>query len=104
MQQRPMPFKKILFVCTNERIDSDRACCAHRGGGRLRDLLKEMVKARGLKNAVRVSASGCQDRCEQGPNIMLFPDNIWYSGVEEKDLEVILDAVVQSLGQGDVTV
>jgi len=63
----------------------------------LRDTLKAMVNARGLKSKIRVSQSGCQDRCEQGPNIMVFPDNVWFSGVEEKDLDGLLDTVVKSM-------
>jgi (2Fe-2S) ferredoxin len=60
-------------------------------------MLKEAVKARRLRGRVRVSSSGCQDRCENGPNVMVFPDNCWYSHVREEDIETIIDDVVGSL-------
>lgn len=97
MKKRPVPHRKIVFVCTNCREDTARASCGNRCGGELRDRLKAMVKERRLKSRIRVSQSGCLDRCEEGPNIMVFPDNVWYSGVELADLEGILDEIAGSL-------
>ncbi|MCC6797921.1 MAG: (2Fe-2S) ferredoxin domain-containing protein [Candidatus Hydrogenedentes bacterium] len=101
MQSNELPHEKIIFVCTNRRELGERICCAEGGGCDLRDTLKEMVKASGLKGKVRVSASGCMDKCEEGPNVMIFPDNIWLSGVGANDLRPILDAVMRSLETGE---
>ena len=49
-----------------------------------------MVVERGLRPHIRVSRAGCLDRCGFGPNIMVFPDNTWYSRVTEADLDTIL--------------
>ena len=59
--------------------------------------LKEMVKARGAGGQVRVSKSGCQGRCADGPNIMVFPENTWYSHVQESDLEAIVNDLAEGL-------
>jgi (2Fe-2S) ferredoxin len=99
MEKRPTPHHRIIFVCTNERPPGERPCCAAADGGTLRTRLKEMVKARRLRGRIRVSQAGCLDRCEDGPNIMVFPDNVWYSQVEGSDLDRILDEVVDSLRQ-----
>jgi (2Fe-2S) ferredoxin len=32
---------------------------------------------------------------------MVFPDNLWYSGVGPDDLEAILDGIVESLRERD---
>lgn len=97
MEEKVLPFKRIVFVCVNERNASDRVCCAARGGVALQEELKAMVKARGLKGRVRVCRSGCMDRCEQGPNVMIFPDNVWFSGVEPTDLPEIVDRIESGL-------
>ncbi len=99
MEKRPVPHRRIVFVCTNQREKGERVCCADGGGHQLRDRLKTMVKERKLRGRIRVSQSGCLDRCEDGPNIMVFPENIWYSHVTEDDLEYILNALVQSLDE-----
>ncbi|MDZ4858185.1 MAG: (2Fe-2S) ferredoxin domain-containing protein [Candidatus Hydrogenedentes bacterium] len=100
MEIEDLPFEKIIFVCTNKRDKDDRVCCAREGGCDLRDTLKELVKERGLKKKVRVSNSGCMDVCEEGPNIMIFPDNVWLSRVKKSELNVILQAIAQSIENG----
>lgn len=101
MQRNSLPHDKIIFVCTNQRVPGERVCCAGGGGCELRDTLKAMVKTRQLRSRVRVSASGCMDKCEDGPNVMIFPDNVWLSGVRMSDLDSILDAVASSLETGE---
>ncbi len=61
-------------------------------GERIRELLKKSVKDAGLASSVRVSRAGCLDLCEQGPNVLLMPDNKWFSHVRENDLEEIMRA------------
>lgn len=100
MESNDLPFEKIIFVCTNQREEGERVCCQRGGGCELRDTLKAMVKSRQLRAKVRVSQSGCMDRCEDGPNVMVFPDNVWFSRVTASDLESILDAVAHSLETG----
>ncbi|MBX7255909.1 MAG: (2Fe-2S) ferredoxin domain-containing protein [Candidatus Hydrogenedentes bacterium] len=101
MQTNALPHEKIIFVCTNVREPGERVCCAGAGGCELRDKLKAMVKARQLRSKVRVSQSGCMDKCEDGPNIMIFPDNVWLSGVHESDLNAIVDAVARAVETGE---
>ena len=84
MQKHAVPYQKILFVCTNVREEG--ACCGKRGSQALRERLKAYVTAHHLSARVRVSQSGCLDRCADGPNIMVFPDNIWYAGVTAADI------------------
>ncbi len=91
MQEHALPHRVVVFVCVNRRAEGERVCCAARGGQEIRDNLKAMVKARGLQARVRVCQSGCMDRCEQGPNVMILPENSWLSGVAEADLPAILD-------------
>ena len=87
-------FQKYLFVCENER-ESGACCNPH--GERIRENLKNAVKERGLAGKVRVSRSGCQDACEQGPNVLLMPDNKWFSRVSPDDLKTILDEAGKGL-------
>ena len=90
MEQKPLPFQKIVFVCVNNRDNGEPACAA-RGSKAIQEKLKQISKDRGLKGKVRVSQSGCMDLCAQGPNVMVFPDNVWYRNVTEADVERIAD-------------
>ena len=93
MEQGRVPYQKILFVCINRRQPNE-ICCSHRESEQLAESLKARVKALGLARTVRVSKSGCQDLCANGPNVMVFPDYVWYHGVTQDDVERILQAVM----------
>lgn len=87
MEKKTVPYRKTVFVCTNTRADG-RVACANpgRGGERICAALKEEVKKAGLKGQVRVARSGCLDLCAQGPNLFIYPDGEWRSGVRPEDL------------------
>ncbi len=84
----PKPFERVLLVCANERAPGEDAC-ANRGSGEFQKKLKAYAKAKGLQGRLRVSRTMCLGLCAKGPNICVMPDNVWLSGVTEKDLEEI---------------
>ena len=96
MEQSRVPYQKILFVCLNQRQPHE-ACCSRRGSETIAAALKARVKALGLSQVVRVSKSGCQDLCAQGPNVMVFPDYVWYQAVTLEDVESIIQHVIHGL-------
>jgi (2Fe-2S) ferredoxin len=98
VEAKKTPFELQIFVCTNVRPEG-RASCGPRGSERLRDCLKEWVKAHGLQARVRVSKAGCLDLCEQGPNVMVFPGGAWYSHVTEADLPEIVERHLEPLAK-----
>jgi len=96
MIQETVPFRKMVFVCINRR-ESGEACCAERESEAIAATLKARVKALGLAKWVRVSKSGCQDVCAQGPNVMVFPDQRWYHHVTPADVERIVEDLARGL-------
>jgi len=40
---------------------------------------------------VLVTGTSCLGPCEQGPNVVIYPEGTWYSQVKESDVAVILD-------------
>ena len=85
-------FEAHVFCCTNERpAEHPRGSCKARGGEELREYMKAQAKARGLNDRVRINSSGCLDRCELGPCVVIYPDGIWYAYKNEADVDEILD-------------
>jgi len=41
---------------------------------------------------VRVNTSGCLDRCEQGPTLVVYPEGVWYTYIDEDDIDEIIDS------------
>ncbi len=83
-------FRKHVFCCVNERPEGNpRGCCKSKGAVSLRNYMKGKAKQMGLDD-VRINSSGCLDRCELGPTIVVYPDGIWYRAESKQDVEEIL--------------
>lgn len=88
MNSSKNPYKKHIFVCTNQRENGEVSCAGR--GEEICEFLKDYVKVNKLKGKVRISRSGCFDLCAQGPNVLVFPDYVWYSKVSLGDLQEII--------------
>lgn len=86
-------YQRHIFFCLNERANGD-ACCAAQGAAHGFDRCKAQVKALGLSGPgnVRVNRAGCLDRCSEGPVAVVYPEAVWYTFVDEHDI----DEIVQS--------
>jgi (2Fe-2S) ferredoxin len=96
----PRYYRAHVFCCTNERPPGHpRGCCKDKGSIRLRNYMKARAKELGLGD-VRINASGCLDRCELGPTMVIYPEGVWYSCRTPEDVEEVLQ--VHVLGGGRV--
>jgi (2Fe-2S) ferredoxin len=93
-------YERHVFLCTNQR-EGGRGCCSQLGAGDALARCKERVKALGLSGSgqTRVNSSGCLDRCEMGPTLVVYPEGTWYSYVSLEDIDDIVD---QHLVRGEV--
>jgi (2Fe-2S) ferredoxin len=96
----PAPYyRRHVFCCTNVRpFGHPRGCCSEKGSMELRNYMKEKAKSMGLPG-VRINASGCLDRCELGPTMVIYPEGVWYRYRTEADLDEILEAHVRDGGR-----
>ncbi|HYD31814.1 MAG TPA: (2Fe-2S) ferredoxin domain-containing protein [Azospirillaceae bacterium] len=88
----PKPFYDAhVFCCTNVRQQGHpRGSCGLRGAEKIQGYMKARAKELGLKN-IRVNKSGCLDRCELGPVMVIYPEGIWYSYHDTADIDEILE-------------
>ena len=96
----PPPFYDLhVFCCVNERAaDHPRGCCRAKGSKELRDYMKARAKDLGLRR-MRINASGCLDRCELGPTMVIYPDGVWYHYRDRADVDEILETHVKQGGR-----
>ncbi len=84
--------EKYVFVCVNERPQEERVSCGGAFCGKeLAAVVKQAVKNAGAADRIRVSKSMCLDVCEEGPNVLIYPDNIWLKRVSLEDVPAILE-------------
>ncbi len=65
--------------------------CHSSKGDEIRILLEENVKEKGLEDKVKVVLTGCFGLCEAGPNIVIYPEGIFYSHVKLEDVDEIVE-------------
>ena len=85
-------YKYHVFFCTNLRADGSN-CCQRFDAQAMRDYAKKRCKDLGLtgKGKVRINTAGCLDRCAEGPVLVIYPDDVWYSYVDQEDIDEIID-------------
>ena len=81
-----------VFVCTNERKDGSQSC-AQCNAQQARDYMKQKCKSLGIHGAekTRVNSAGCLDRCSEGPVMVIYPEETWYTYVDQEDLDDIIE-------------
>ncbi len=78
--------QKHVLACTASH-------CAAKGANDVLMLLRREVLRRGLDKAILVNNCGTIDLCDIGPNIVVYPDGVIYSGVTKADVPELIDAL-----------
>jgi (2Fe-2S) ferredoxin len=87
-------YDKHVFFCTNQRDDGED-CCGNHKAQQARDYVKAKVKELGISNrnnSIRINSAGCLDRCDEGPVLVVYPEGVWYTFVDESDLDDIIES------------
>jgi (2Fe-2S) ferredoxin len=78
--------QKHVLACTASH-------CAAKGANDVLMLLRREVLRRGLDKQILVNNCGTIDLCDIGPNIVVYPDGVIYSGVTKADVPALVDAL-----------
>jgi NADH:ubiquinone oxidoreductase subunit F (NADH-binding)/(2Fe-2S) ferredoxin/ferredoxin len=86
LSRRPT-YKKTIVV-------SSGTCGQASGSLPIIDTLYEELEKRYLKDTVGVEITGCHGFCELEPNIVIFPEEIFYGKLKPKDIPEIVERTV----------
>lgn len=78
-------YEKHVFVCT-----SGKSCTAADSMATFQ-CLKDGLREAGIASRVRVNQSGCMSQCGHGPMVVVYPEDVWYAGVDVAGARRILD-------------
>lgn len=86
-------YQHHIFFCLNERKNGENCCAQHLAQAGF-DRCKQRVREAGLDGVgkVRVNKSGCLERCAAGPVAVVYPEGVWYSFVDQSDIDEIVDS------------
>ncbi|MEW5769484.1 MAG: (2Fe-2S) ferredoxin domain-containing protein [Pseudomonadota bacterium] len=87
----PRP-QKHVFVCNQARPQGHpRGSCADKGCREVMDEFLYQFQQRQCFDKVQITAAGCIGPCGQGPNVLVYPDAVFYTGVSKADVAAIFD-------------
>ncbi len=84
-------FQRHVFVCLQNRPPFAKPSCGPRGSPRLLELLTTELEKRGLFGRIGLNGSTCLGPCESGPNMVVYPEGVWYAGVKPEDVPEIVE-------------
>ena len=84
-------YQRHVFFCCNERA-APEACCANHDAVAMQAYAKARIRELGQsgEGKVRMNKAGCLDRCEEGPVIVIYPEETWYTYVDQHDIDEII--------------
>jgi nitrite reductase/ring-hydroxylating ferredoxin subunit/(2Fe-2S) ferredoxin len=82
-------YERHVFVCT-----SGETCPAQGDTEKFVKILRERARQAGRAAQVRINKAGCFSQCGHGPMIVFYPEDVWYAGVKESDLDEIFTSHV----------
>ena len=97
-------YEHHIFLCTNVRPEGHpRGSCSARaqsagGVDKVRGYMREKARQLGIES-IRCNAAGCLDRCEFGPNMVIYPEGVWYRYENNQDIDEILETHVKNGGR-----
>ncbi len=94
MIKRPQPYKRRIYICINNR-HGESPSCGHSGSEEIVEELKKVSKELNLKGKLRVAKSGCMDLCAFGPNMMIWPEGLWYMKVTKENIPEIIETYLK---------
>jgi len=80
-------FRCHVFVCT-----SGDTCPQQGDVEKFVKVLRAGAVQASKQMEVRINKAGCFSQCGHGPMIVVYPENVWYGGVQESDLPEILES------------
>jgi (2Fe-2S) ferredoxin len=85
------PFRFHVFICDQQKPEGMPSCSC-RGSAQVIDALRREIAARGLDDEVQVTVCGSLGLCEHGPNMIVYPQGVWYSGLNPADVPEIVES------------
>jgi len=85
------PFHYHVFICDQKKPEGV-PCCPARGSAQTINALRKEVAARGLLDEVQITTCGSLGLCERGPNLVVYPEGVWYSGVRPEDVRELVES------------
>ncbi|SDC77656.1 MULTISPECIES: NADH-quinone oxidoreductase subunit NuoF [unclassified Candidatus Frackibacter] len=77
-------YRGHILVCTGQE-------CKQKGGKEVERILVKELKRFGLNDEIKVISTDCLGACEAGPLMVIYPEGVYYGGVQIEDVREIVE-------------
>lgn len=85
--------KYHAFLCTSCRSNgTQNGMCAKKNSPALVEKLMMELEDRELTGDVMLTNTGCFGVCQHGPVMVVYPEGVWYGGLDEAAVEEICES------------
>lgn len=85
-------FERHVFVCVTQRPETGKPSCTARGGAAVFEALQAgLGEHPELWDRVAITSCGCLGPCFEGPNLVVYPEGVWYAGVTAETAAEIVE-------------
>ena len=93
----PRP-QRHVFVCTQNRPPQHpRGSCASKGGTAVLQAFWAEQQKRQAYDQLSITYSGCLGPCDQGANVLVYPEAVMYRNVTDADVAEIFNSAIEAL-------
>ena len=84
------PFRYHVYFCNQQKPEGAPSCPAE---GALETLaaMQWYLAEKNLTEEVQVTTCGCLGICQKGPNMVVYPEGIWYSGLNPENVKQVVE-------------
>ena len=84
--------KKHVFICAQQRPPGHpRGSCAAKGCNDVLQTFWAELQKRNAYEHIGVTYSGCLGPCDSGPNVLVYPEGVMYTGIKPSDVSAIIE-------------
>ena len=65
------------------------------GADAVKERFTEIMLRDNLRGRMRIVRTSCLDNCAKGPTLAVYPDDVWYQGVQADDVEEIVESHIK---------
>jgi NADH-quinone oxidoreductase subunit F len=65
--------------------------CTASGSEKVMETLSDEIRKRGLSSEIKVVQTGCFGFCRFGPNMVIYPEGVFYCGVQPEDVPELVE-------------
>ena len=90
MRKLEHPFVKQLFLCNGKS-------CIRNGAEGITKAIRDEIRQMNAEHDIHTTKTLCNGKCQEGPIVIVYPDDVWYGGVNEDKGRMLIQEMIENM-------